>query len=79
MRVLFFAQASDVFGASELDLNLSDDAIVETLLARLAERSHEGRSLLQHSAVAINEEYANRSGPLHEGDTVAIIPPVSGG
>ncbi|MED3844460.1 MoaD/ThiS family protein [Geobacillus stearothermophilus] len=28
---------------------------------------------------AVNEEYARDESPLHAGDTVAFIPPVSGG
>jgi sulfur-carrier protein len=34
---------------------------------------------LRHVMVAVNEEYVSENECIHAGDTVALIPPVSGG
>jgi molybdopterin converting factor small subunit len=46
-------------------------------LARGLEGIPEG--LLQRSAVAVNREYVGWETKLHDGDEVALLPPVSGG
>ena len=38
-----------------------------------------GRGWMGSVAVAVNEEYVDRSRRVNEGDAIALIPPVSGG
>ena len=78
MRVLFFGAARDVAGHSEVDLTLAGptDAAgaFEQLLQAYPELRRFGRSLL----FAVNQEYAPRERQVHDGDELALFPPVSG-
>ena len=79
MRVLFFGAARDAAGHHEVDLTLvgptdAADAF-EQLLRIYPELRRFGRSLL----FAVNQEYAPRERQVHDGDELALFPPVSGG
>jgi molybdopterin converting factor small subunit len=52
---------------------------VADLLASLHDEGGFPEDLLRASAVAVNQEYAQPARVLHDGDEVAILPPVSGG
>lgn len=79
IRVLFFAAAADAVGAQVMEFESEPPADVARLFERL-ETLHPGAApLLKRCAAAVNEQYARRSTRLSPGDTVAIIPPVSGG
>ena len=69
-----FAGLRERAGASELELELPDGAVVGDALARI-------RGLTEGVPVvmAVNHEYAEDDVELHSGDEVALIPPVSGG
>ena len=63
-------------------LELPEQATVADLLAHLAERLREHPTLvrlLPRIAVSVNAEYARPGQILQEGDTVGLLPPVSGG
>ena len=79
VKVLFFGIAHDLTGFRQEEVELRDGQVLEELrrqyetrFPRLAEA---GGSLL----FAINQELADPHRPLHEGDEVAFLPPVSGG
>lgn len=63
----------------ELQLDLADGSTAGAVVEALRPRLVAVAAILCRSALAINEEYAAASVPLHDGDTVAVIPPVSGG
>jgi molybdopterin converting factor subunit 1 len=74
IRVRLFAGLRERAGSDIVELELPDGATVADALARL------GALVTDASAVmAVNREYAGPDSPLHEGDEVALIPPVSGG
>ena len=79
INVLFFASLADIVGSRKLVLNVADDVALGEVLEQL-ELNYPGlkdyRSLL---LMAVNEEYAERSHSLRDGDEIAIFPPVSGG
>jgi molybdopterin converting factor subunit 1 len=79
VRVLFFGAARDAVGQSEVDFVLQGSPNAAGAFAQVIERfpdlSRFGRSLL----FAVNQEYAQPDGPVHEGDELALFPPVSGG
>jgi len=79
VKILFFAAAADAFGAATIEVDSNGGASVGDLLDRLATSYPASREVLRRSAVAVNEQYAPRSTPVRPGDTIAIIPPVSGG
>lgn len=77
--ILLFAQIADAVGESELSLDLPDDATVNHALDALAMESAAISSHRATLAVAVNERYATPETALTDGDTIALIPPVSGG
>jgi molybdopterin synthase catalytic subunit len=74
VRVRLFAALRERVGAGELVLELPDGAVVGDALDRLA-----GVTDGVPAVLAVNREYADPAAALHEGDEVALIPPVSGG
>ncbi len=69
-----FAALRERAGAGEIELELPDGARVSDALAQLSALT-DGVSVV----IAVNQEYADAAVPLHSGDEVALIPPVSGG
>jgi molybdopterin synthase catalytic subunit len=74
VRVRLFASLRERAGASEVLLELPDGARVCDALEHLATVTDGVPAVM-----AVNHEYASSEAPLHEGDEVALIPPVSGG
>lgn len=79
VTILLFAAAADAVGVSRLEMEVQADCSAGELLALLGAAHPAARPLLERVAVAVNERYAPPSARLAAGDTVAIIPPVSGG
>jgi len=81
MRVTieYWAVLADRIGTRSEVRQLDQNCTVADLLSLLAEQ-HEAVSTLQHAiAIAVNDEWTDASHSLAEGDTLALIPPVSGG
>ena len=78
IKVLLFGISTDLVGSNALDLQLESSATVEGFKNEI-QRQYPNLSELNSYAIAVNESYATDSTELKEGDTVAIIPPVSGG
>lgn len=78
-RVLLFAQLADAVGSREIDLELDEGASVDDLLDALGARHGAIADMRGRLAVAIDERYAAPGTRLEPGQTVALIPPVSGG
>jgi molybdopterin converting factor subunit 1 len=79
LRVRLFARARDLAGADALVVEVPDGATVGDLRRRLAEQRPALRGLLEHSALAINDEFADDRLTLPLEVEVALLPPVSGG
>src|SRR5262249_54530359 len=75
VTVRLFAGLRERAGAGERELELAAGARVADVWGALALGGDEPRGLLY----AVNREYADHARELHEGDEVALIPPVSGG
>jgi len=79
IRVLFFAGARERAGVETAEFDASVIATVDDLRRQLAARFNNLAAWLPKVAFAINEVYAHDTTALKPGDTVAVIPPVSGG
>lgn len=81
MKVLvrLFARAKDLAGADRLELEVDADATVGQLRRRLVHAYPQLQGLLERSAIAVNEEFAADDRILRAGETLALLPPVSGG
>ena len=78
-EILLFAQLADVIGTDRLAISLPEGATVADALAKVANDHEAIASVRSTLAVAVNERYCSPSSPLSDGDTIALIPPVSGG
>ena len=80
IRVRLFAILRERAGRDWLELDLPDGATVADALDRLRGGGELDGLLDQLRVVmAVNREYATEQSELHEGDEVALVPPVSGG
>jgi molybdopterin synthase catalytic subunit len=79
VRVLLFGVLKDIFGRPEDALELSAQSTTSDLLDHYRRRVPERGELFRSLAVAVNQRYVSSSEMLHEGDEVALLPPVSGG
>jgi molybdopterin synthase catalytic subunit len=77
VRVLFFGVLKDLLSSSGEAVMLPEGATVAQLTERL--RKDAAHPVWSALAVAVNQEYAAASAVLHDGDEVALLPPVSGG
>jgi molybdopterin synthase catalytic subunit len=77
--VLFFATLKERAKASRLSLELDGAPTVADLKTRLAEAAPDLGPALPTALVSINREFAFATDLLHDGDEVALFPPVSGG
>ncbi len=78
-HVLLFAQLAEAVGAERLTIDLPEGATVADALAALS-KDHEVIATTGNTvAVAVNEQYSATTAVLSDGDTMALIPPVSGG
>ncbi len=79
VRVLYFGVLKDLLHREGDHLQLPAAASVETLLAAVRENWGGPDRVWETLAVAVNQEYAPVDLLLHDGDEVALLPPVSGG
>ncbi|HEX8523833.1 MAG TPA: molybdopterin converting factor subunit 1 [Tepidisphaeraceae bacterium] len=79
VHVKLFAILRDRAGTGELSLHLHDGETVGGAVSALAQQHTSMADFLPRVAYAVNREYVNASTILHDGDELALIPPVSGG
>ena len=76
IQVLLFARVQEEVGTDRLEADVAGKSIKE--LKRWMEDRYPVASLAR-TMTAVNEEFAGEDEVINEGDTVAFIPPVSGG
>jgi len=79
ITVLAFAAARDAIGAAQIGLDVPAGATAGMALALLGETRPHLRALLPSLRLAVDEEFATATTPLHAGATLALLPPMSGG
>ncbi len=79
ITVLFFASLAQRVGHRRLELDLPHAASIDQALSALCGRFPALQERQDQLAHAVNLEYVPRDTRLHEGDELALIPPVSGG
>jgi molybdopterin converting factor subunit 1 len=79
VETLLFARYRDLAGTDHLTIQLPADATARDLIDVLRASGGGLASLPLQPAIAINLSYASLDTLLHEGDEIALIPPVSGG
>jgi molybdopterin synthase catalytic subunit len=74
VRVRLFAVLRERAGKGEIELELPEQARVSDALAQLSSLAGDLSVVM-----AVNRSYATPETPLHAGDELALVPPVSGG
>ena len=77
--VLVFAQLAEKLGTDRVQLDLAAGSSVAAALDKLAAAHPAIAELRPVLAVAVNDCYRDTTTTLNGGDTLALIPPVSGG
>jgi molybdopterin converting factor subunit 1 len=79
VKVLFFGRLKEIAGLAEESLDVQSHADIEALFAQYAARYPDLQQYRSSLVASCNREFAAWSTPLHTGDEVAFLPPVSGG
>jgi molybdopterin synthase catalytic subunit len=79
VTVRVFAGLHDLLGQRDVSLRLDDGATIRDLRDKLAREYPAVARHLETVVYAVDEEYVPVEYPLHPGDEIALIPPVSGG
>jgi molybdopterin synthase catalytic subunit len=74
-----FARLREIVGSGKLERHLNEGATVEDLLHVLHSEFPRLSEVSARAIISVNQEFATPDSLLHDGDEVAIFPPVSGG
>jgi sulfur-carrier protein len=78
VQILLFASLAQQAGKQKLSLEISEPVTIGQIKALLEEEAGSLKGL-DNCLVALNEEYVDLTDLVKPGDTLAFIPPVSGG
>src|ERR1700686_1898545 len=78
-RVLFFGMLKELVGRSADDAEFPEGTDLRAVFESYARRYPPLREMARSIVMARNQEFAELSTPLSEGDEVAFLPPVGGG
>jgi molybdopterin converting factor subunit 1 len=79
ITIRLFAALRERAGVSELTIDLPGGATVSAARERVCQQFPDLAGLLPRVAYAVNRNYVSIEAELHDGDELALIPPVSGG
>lgn len=78
INILAFGICKEIIGSNVLAFKLPEHYTIQQLKTAL-ENSYPKIKELASMMLAINKEYASPEQLIHDGDEIALIPPVSGG
>ena len=79
VKVLFFGRLKEIAGGAEELVELIPGSRIEDLFAGFVARQPELARYRSSVVASRNQEFATWNTPLHSGDEIAFLPPVSGG
>lgn len=79
ISVKLFASFREAFGSSEVQMELPDGTTAGDMLEDIFQKHPQLERFRGHAVVTIAKHSVPLSQSLHDGDEVAILPPVSGG
>ncbi len=79
VRVRFFARAKDLAGADTVIVKVPTGVTIGDLRYRLAKEFPALAGILERSALAVNDEFADDTMTVPGNAEIAVLPPVSGG
>lgn len=79
VSVRFFARYAELAGCTWSAVNVETPATVADVIARVREVFPGTQALPPQPLAALNQRQARLDAPVHEGDEVALLPPLAGG
>lgn len=79
VRVLFFGILRDLSGKASEEIELPEGSLARDILSRYGSENPRLEESFASIAVAVNQQYSGTEQKLHDGDEIALLPPVSGG
>lgn len=79
INLLFFGACREIVSTSEMSINISINSTVNDVFIDLKSKYPELAKFGERLLFAVNEDYADKTQVLVNGDKLAIFPPVSGG
>ena len=79
VRVMFYAQLSDLLGIRQLDVDVADGATVRDLLGKIYAQQPKLRPHDKSVLIGAGVEFVDRNYRLSSGEEISIMPPVQGG
>lgn len=79
VKVLFFGRLKEIVGHAEDSVDLPDGVSIEAVFSHFGAHHPELARFRASLVASRNQEFAAWSTPVHSGDEVAFLPPVSGG
>jgi len=79
VRVMFYAQLSDLLGIRQLDVDVADGATVRDLLGKIYAQQPKLRLHDKSILIGAGVEFVDRNYRLSSGEEISIMPPVQGG
>ncbi|MBP6385455.1 MAG: MoaD/ThiS family protein [Pseudarcicella sp.] len=78
LQISLFGITKDIIGKNSINIEMSSGVTAQELIQELIVL-YPALSKIVSLVLAVNNEYADSSLMLSESDTIALIPPVSGG
>lgn len=79
IKILFFSSLKEKLGISSKEVEFNENLSISDLKIYLTNKYPNVKDIINNSMFAVNEQYVDNNYLLKDEDTVAIIPPVSGG
>jgi molybdopterin converting factor subunit 1 len=79
VKVLFFGRLKELLGRAEDSIEFQDSTTIEQLFVLFTKRVPELAKYRSSVVASRNQEFVAWHTPLHSGDEIAFLPPVSGG
>jgi molybdopterin converting factor subunit 1 len=79
VKVLFFGRLKEILGRTQESIDLAVLSDIESLFAQYVSHYPQLKQYRSSLVASCNQEFAPWNTPLHAGDEVAFLPPVSGG
>jgi len=79
VKVLYFASAQGLANLKSESMHLQEGSLVRDMAAEMLRLHPDLKSIEPIIRYSVNFEIAGENAPLHEGDEVAVLPPVAGG
>jgi molybdopterin converting factor subunit 1 len=79
VTVQFFARLREIAGGAREECEVAGNADVRDVWSRMTERHPALAPFSGQVSCALNADFARMSSPVHDGDEISFLPPVSGG